>query len=64
MLGWQFARVADGWEWYRLSRRGQLSTRSARVFSSLLECLTDATRNGYSVSVPVGLAAPNRQFGD
>ena len=64
MLGWQFARVAEGWEWYRLSRAGELNIRSARAFASLLECLADATKNGYSVSVPVGVAAPNGRFGD
>lgn len=64
MMGWQFARVAEGWEWQRLGEAGKLGLHSTRVFATLLECLDDAARNGYSFGMPAGNVAPNRMFGD
>ena len=52
MNGWQFARAPQGWEWHRLGENGQPRMNRSRAFASLLECLEDATRHGYSVSVP------------
>ena len=64
VIGWEFVRVREGWEWHRLGVRGQLDVDSSRVFATLLECLEDAKRHGYSVCVPARVATPNRLFGD
>ena len=64
MIGWQFARARDGWQWQRLGEVNQLGTSSTRIFPSLLECLEDAANNGYSVSMPADSECPNRRFGD
>ena len=62
MNGWQFARVVEGWQWQRLDDHGELSVKSMRVFPTLLECLEDAARSGYSLSMPGLNAPPNRMF--
>lgn len=64
VIGWEFARVRDGWEWQRLGTHGQLHVDRSRVFATLLECLEDAKRHGYSVCMPARVATPNRVFGD
>jgi hypothetical protein len=64
MIGWHFARLADGWEWFRITKAGELGASSARAFTSVSECLDDATKNGYSFSVPAGDGVPNRAVGD
>ena len=64
MIGWHFARATDGWEWFRITDAGQLGASSARIFASVLECLDDATKNGYSFIVPGGDGLPNRAIGD
>ena len=47
MKGWLFTRFSDGWRWHDFSGEA-LPRRSVYAFPSLLECLSDATRNGYS----------------
>ena len=54
MNGWQFARWVQGWQWHRLGEGGEPSRKSTRVFPTLLECLEDATRHGYSPGMPGG----------
>jgi hypothetical protein len=48
MKGWLFTRFSDGWRWNDFTDE-TLPHRSARAFPSLLECVNDATRNGYSL---------------
>ena len=47
---WRFSRTAGGqWEWfYDDPATGAPIKRSARVFTTLRECVTDASRNGYA----------------
>jgi hypothetical protein len=47
MKGWLFTRFSDGWRWHDFSDEAQ-PRRSANAFSSLRDCVNDATRNGYS----------------
>jgi hypothetical protein len=49
MDGWHFTRGPEGWQWHRLADGESPNTSSARAFPSLLECLEDAKRNGYSL---------------
>ena len=49
MDGWNFTRTPDGWEWQRHEKTGQITKRSRGVFLTLLECITDATANGYAI---------------
>jgi len=64
LFGWRFARFEEGWEWFRLNDAGQLDASSLRVFATVLECLEDATSNGYSCSAPAEAGRPNRALGD
>ena len=63
-VGWEFARVREGWQWHRLGASGELHVNGSGVFATLLECLEDAKRHGYSVCMPASVATPNRLFGD
>ena len=47
MKGWLFTRFSDGWRWHDFNNQ-MLPRRSASAFTSLLDCINDATRNGYS----------------
>jgi hypothetical protein len=47
MKGWLFTRFSDGWRWHDFTDEAR-PRRSANAFPSLLECVNDATRNGYS----------------
>lgn len=46
MKGWLFTHVADGWRWQEF--KNEALARRSIAFASLLECVTDARRNGYS----------------
>jgi hypothetical protein len=52
MNGWHFTYDADGWHWHRMAGGVVLHHTRSQPFSSLLECLNDATTNGFSVVVP------------
>ena len=47
MKGWLFTHVSDGWRWQEFNKNEALVRRSI-AFASLLQCVTDARRNGYS----------------
>lgn len=55
MKGWLFTRFSDGWRWHDFSDEAR-PRRSANAFPSLLECMNDATRNGYSPKLDFALS--------
>ena len=57
MDGWHFTRLPDGWQWHRISSSVGVATINSRAFESLLECLNDATKNGYALTAPSGSLA-------
>jgi hypothetical protein len=52
MNGWHFTHDTDGWRWHRITEGVVSKNTRSRGFGSLLECLDDATRNGYSMGAP------------
>jgi hypothetical protein len=52
MNGWHFTHELDGWRWHRVSSYAGTLPISSRAFGSLLECLNDATKSGYSLAAP------------
>jgi hypothetical protein len=62
MNGWHFTRELDGWRWHRVNSCPGVPTITSGAFGSLLECLNDATRSGYSLvahSETLSLPFPN-----
>ena len=46
--GWAFNRMADGRRWsYADPESGVEQKQSSQGFETILECINDATRNGY-----------------
>jgi hypothetical protein len=47
--GWTFNNVGGAWEWVCIDPNSSaVLLRSERRFPTLIECIGDATRNGYS----------------
>jgi hypothetical protein len=52
MEGWAFTKDRDGWRWLWLDRAGNLVKTSSCPLRSLLECVRDAMKHGYSIVPP------------
>lgn len=52
MNGWHFTREIDGWRWHRMRDNMGSVPATSDVFQSLLECIDNATQNGYSLAIP------------
>jgi hypothetical protein len=50
MNGWAFTKARDGWRWLWVDGGGNLVKASARPLRSLVECVRDAMKHGYSVT--------------
>ena len=51
MDGWHFTSSAEAWRWHCVDEAGELIKASSRSFPSLIECISDAMKNGYSIIV-------------
>ena len=51
MNGWRFTRDPSGWRWHCDSSDAAGGNLSSGAFGSLLDCMNDAKRNGYTPSL-------------
>jgi hypothetical protein len=49
MNGWPFTKGRDGWHWHLVGPAGNLLKTSSRPLRSLMECIRDAMKNGYTL---------------
>ena len=59
--GWSFTRAEAGWVWDHAGSPTHESSRSARAFPTLLECVNDAALHGYNRHVGERGDAPERR---
>ncbi len=50
MNGWAFTKVRDGWCWIWIDAAGNVVRASGRPLRSLIECVRDAMKHGYSTT--------------
>jgi hypothetical protein len=51
MDGWHFTSDAAGWRWHCIDVDGKVVKGSSEAFPSLIQCIGDAMKHGYSLIV-------------
>jgi hypothetical protein len=57
--GWAFTKARDGWRWLSIDTAGNLVKTSPRPLRSLIECVRDAMKHGYSIALGDLVRAPD-----